>query len=185
MIANKARMRFLGTLGFAALALAALPAQAGQYEPFGEFRGFPSGEIISGGIGTALSNNYYASAHVAYEFAQRGNNGEHDDENGGGIGGGVTLDKYFRRGQVGWFVGGRAEVLFLNIDFKNPGVRGSSDTTVFQPTARAGYAWAFDHGRYGLQLGLSLGAEINVHTRGEKVGDGAIVLGGVAFSFRP
>jgi len=168
-----------------ALLGAALTANAGQFEPFGEFRVFPSGEIISGGIGTALSNNYYLSAHVAYEFAQRGDSGEHQHEDGGGIGGGVTLDKYFRRNQTGWFVGGRVEVLFLDIDFRNPGIRGNSDTTVLQPTARGGYAWAFNHGRYNLQVGASVGAEINVHTRGEKVGHGGIGLLGAAFTFKP
>ena len=169
----------------ASLLLASVPVQAGQYQPGAEFRGYPSGEIISGFLGTELGNDYYGSASISYNFAQRGNNGKHDDENGGGVGGGVTVDKYFRAHQLGWFVGGRAELFGLSIDYRNPGVSGTSDILVFQPTARAGYAWAFDNGRYGLQLGLSLGAEINVHTKGEKVGDGAIVLGGVAFTFRP
>lgn len=179
------RIRFACRAALVIAALAAVPAQAGEYQPGAEFRGFPSGEIISGFLGRDFGNGYYGSASVLYEFAQRGSNGKHDDENGGGAGGGLTVDKYFRAGQVGWFVGGRAELLFLNIDYRNPGVRGNSDIVVLQPTARGGYAWAFNNGHYGVQLGLSLGAEINVHTRGEKVGDGAIVLGGVAFTFRP
>lgn len=173
-------------LALAAACAAASPgAQAGEYQPGAEFRGYPSGEIISGFLGTDLGNNYYGSASISYNFAQRGNNGVHADEKGGGVGGGLTVDKYFRSGQVGWFVGGRAELFGLSIDYRDPGTSGTSDILVFQPTARAGYAWAFDGGRYGLQLGLSLGAEINVHTKGADVGDGAIVLGGVAFSFRP
>lgn len=169
----------------AALFCAAVPAQAGQYQPGAEFRGYPSGEIVSGFLGTDLGNEYFGAASVSYNFAQRGNNGRHDDENGGGVGGGLTVDKYFRPAQQGWFVGGRVEVFFLNIDYRDPGGSGSSDITVLQPTARGGYAFSFDHDRYGVQLGLSLGAEINVHTKGAEVGDGAIVLGGVAFTFKP
>jgi hypothetical protein len=185
MPAASARRRSLGLIGLAAAVSMALPAHAGQYQPGAEFRGYPSGEIISGFLGTDLGNHYYGSASLSYNFAQRGSNGKHDDENGGGIGGGVTVDKYFRPGQLGWFLGGRAELFGLSIDYRNPGVSGTSDILVFQPTVRGGYAWAFDHGHYGLQLGLSFGGEINVHTRGEAVGDGAIVLGGVAFTFKP
>ena len=180
---------FASALRAAALATTlctSLPAFAEQYQPGAEFRGYPSGEIISGSLGTPLGNNYYGAASVAYNFAQRGNNGRHDDENGGGFGGGLTVDKYFRPGQVGWFLGGRAELFFLNIDFRDPGRSGNSDIVVLQPTARGGYAFAFgEKRRYGVQLGLSVGAEINVHTRGEKVGDGAIVLGGIGFTYRP
>lgn len=167
------------------LLFAAAPALAGQYQPGAEFRVYPSGEILSGFLGTDLGDNYYGAISASYDFAQRGSNGRNEHEDGGGFGGGVTVDKYFRPAQLGWFVGGRVEVFALSIDWRDPGISGSTDVTVLQPTARGGYAWAFDGNRYGLQLGLSVGAEINVHTSGRKVGDGAIGLAGAAFTFRP
>lgn len=163
----------------------ALPAQAAQYQPLAELRGYPSGVILSGGLGLALDDRTYATAQLAYDFAERGSNGRHEDEHGGGIGGGFTLDRYFRPAQLGWFVGGRIELFALGIDYREGTRSGSSDTLTLQPTARGGYAWAFDGGRYGLQASLGVGAEINVHTRGEKVGDGAIGLAGIALTFRP
>lgn len=168
----------------AALATTA-PARADQYQPIGEIRGYPSGAILSAGLGRGFGDNYYASAHGAYNFVDRGSNGEFQNEDGGGFGFGATVDKFFQPGQTGWFVGGRAELFFLEIDYRDPGVSGSSDITVFQPTARAGYGWQFAGGKYGLVAALSLGAEINVATDGPEVGEGAIVLGGLAFTFKP
>lgn len=176
------------TLSLAAAMLLA-PLAATQAADFGgEFRLYPSGEILTGKVDFPLDHGLWLSASAGYDFAQRGDNGEHDDEKGGGGGIGATLDWYLdkaRGHQRGWFVGARTELYFLSIDWRDPGRSGSSDITVFQPTARGGYAWEFQGGRYGLQLAGSLGAEINVHTRGEDVGEGAIALAGIAFTFRP
>ncbi|WP_293375112.1 hypothetical protein [Nevskia sp.] len=169
----------------AAALVTAASAQAHEYQPFGEIRGYPSGAILSAGLGHEYSDNWYGSVHGAYNFVDRGSNGEFDNEDGGGFGFGVTADKFFRASQTGWFVGARAELFFLEIDYRDPGVRGSSDTTVFQPTARGGYGWQFAGGKYGLVAALSVGAEINVATDGPEVGEGAILLGGVAFTFKP
>ncbi len=169
-------------------ALPCLPARADQFQPSGEVRGYPSGVIVSGALGKSFGDNWYGALHGAWNFVDRGNNGKFDNEKGGGFGIGGTVDKYFEPRQNGWFLGGRAELFFLNIDYRNsgdPGVRGSSDITVFQPTARAGYGWTFGDGHYGLTAALSLGAEINVDTSGADVGEGAIVLGGLAFTFKP
>lgn len=177
---------FVATAVFAGSLLAAAPASADAYQPFAEVRGYPSGAIVSGGLGRGFGDHWYASAHGAYNIAERGNNGEFQNEEGGGFGFGGTLDKYFAADQTGWFVGGRAELFFLEIDYRDPGgVRGSSDITVLQPTARGGYGWQFGGGRYGLTAALSVGAEINIGTAGEEVGEGAIVLGGLAFTFKP
>lgn len=173
--------------GLLACALLAAPARAqpSPYQPTAELRGYPSGAIVSGGLQRGFGNDWLAGAHVAWNFVDRGSNGEFAHEDGGGFGFGGTLDKYFAPDRNGWFVGGRAELYFLEIDYRDPGIRGSSDITVFQPTARAGYGWTFGGGRYGLTAALSLGAEINVDTDGAEVGEGAILLGGVALSFKP
>jgi len=170
----------------AAPALLAPPAvRAEPYQPAGEIRGYPSGVIVSAGLGRSFGDHWYAAAHGAYNVVDRGSNGKFQNEEGGGFGGGITLDKFQQPGQTGWFAGGRAELFFLEIDYRDPGVSGSSDITVFQPTARGGYGWQLGGGRYGLVAALSLGAEINVSTDGRKVGEGAIVLGGLAFTFKP
>ena len=170
----------------AAVAFVATPAAAADFGA--EFRLYPSGQILTGKVDFPLDGGLWLSGSAGYDFADRGDHGEHRDERGGGGGVGATLDWYFdkaRGRQRGWFVGLRSELYFLDIDWRDPGRSGRSDVTVFQPTARGGYGWEFDSGHYGLQLAADLGAEINLRTRGEKVGEGAILLGGVAFTFRP
>lgn len=66
----------------------------------------------------------------------------------------------------------------------NPLRRGRTDLIVWQPTARVGYAWRFANGRTRIEAAMSLGGEINVRTRGERVGQGLIVLGGIAVNCR-
>lgn len=177
--------------GLAASVIAALvapltPLQAQpRFQPAGEVRGYPSGAIVSAALGASLGDKAYGAVHAAYNFVDRGSNGEFQHEDGGGFGIGATIDQYFQPGQNGWFVGARTELMFLNINYRDPGVRGSSDITVFQPTARAGYGWTFAGGQYGLSAALSFGAEINVDTDGADVGEGAIVLGGLALTFKP
>lgn len=149
----------------------------------GEFRLYPSGAIASASVELPIGARDQVSPSLSYEFAERGNNGEHDEEHGGGVGIGAGVDHYFAARGGGWFVGGRLEVFFLDIDWSDPGRSGSSKVRVLQPTVSGGYGWRLSN-RYALQCALSLGDEINIRTRGEKVGDGAILLAGVAFSFR-
>jgi hypothetical protein len=67
------------------------------------------------------------------------------------------------------------DVWDLIIDWKDPGRMGSTETLVLQPTAEVGYGWN-TAGVGRIELGLGLGAEINVDTDGEDVGEGAIFL---------
>ena len=121
MSAAFARTRLITIGSLCCILSTALPAaHADQYQPFGEVRGYPSGAIISAGLGRGFGDHYYASAHAAYNFVDRGDNGEFENEDGGGFGFGVTLDKFFQPAQTGWFVGGRAELFFLGIDYRDP-----------------------------------------------------------------
>jgi hypothetical protein len=151
----------------------------------GELRVYPSGSILSTAVDLPIDAHDWIALSIAYEFAERGSHGKHQDENGGGLGFGASYEHDFARYRRGWFVGGRFEIFQLGLDWSDPGRSGRSDVTVLQPTLRAGYGWRFDEGKYGLQLALSLGDEINVRTRCEDVGDGAILLGGAAFTFQP
>ena len=112
--------------------------------------------------------------------------GEHDDEQGGGAGVGVGwfLDLGGDE-STGLYLGARADVWWLGIDWmQNDGRAGSTDITVLQPTARAGYRFSNNATPWVFDLHLSLGAEINIQTEGEAVGEGAILLGGVGVGYR-
>jgi hypothetical protein len=168
--------------GCLAACLLATVAQAA--EPYAEVRAYPSGVIVSGGALFETGKRDELGVSLAYNRAERGNAGRHDDESGDGIGIGVSGQRFLRTTRAGWFYGARAELFRLGIDWKDPGNRqGSSQITVLQPTARIGYRWVAQQ-RWNIDAAASLGAEINLATQGEKVGEGAIALIGIAISPR-
>jgi len=152
-------------------------------------QGYPAGVIAAGHVRYALSDRDELSLRIGYNATDRQDFGEHDDERGGGLGGGIGYRRSLRpRGEGGWLWGARADLWDLEIDWKDDpsgafpaGREGTTDVLVLQPTAELGYGWWLEGAR--LELVLGLGAEINVDTAGEDVGEGAILLLGVTYLF--
>jgi hypothetical protein len=63
-------------------------------------------------------------------------------------------------------------------------VRGATDVVVFQPTAQGGYTLLLGDSGFQVEGTVALGAEVNIRTKGEAVGQGAILLAGVGFAYR-
>ncbi len=164
------------------LALCAASVRADDAGPIGEVRLYPSGLILGAGWRQSLSQHDEGQITLLYNRAQRGDNGLHEDERGGGAGVGLAWERYFRDGRLGWSLQGRADLSVLSIDYRDGATTGSSDITVLQPTIGVGYTFASDDWRW--KLGASVGSEINIRTRGSKVGDGAILLIGLSISTR-
>lgn len=85
-------------------------------------------------------------------------------------------------------MGGRLDLWQLEIDWvQNPGSaaerRGETETLVLQPTIRGGYRWRLGDSGWNLELNAAVGAEINVSTAGEEVGEGAIGLVGIGLAY--
>lgn len=159
-------------------ALWAAPALAA--EPYAELRAYPSGGIGSIGLLFAADARTELGLSLAYNVAERGDAGEHDDESGEGFGVGIEARRFRGSAPTGWFYGARAELFQLDIDWRDRSRRGSTEITVLQPTARLGYRFALAGRGLSLELAGGLGAEINVQTDGEEVGEGAIGLIGIA-----
>ena len=129
---------------------------------------------------------YYA--RVAGNFTDRQDFAEHDREtgHGGGLGAGWRhyLTPWTNRSEArpnGWQYGVRLDLFALRISYRDPGPRfGHSNILVLQPSAEFGYGWSTP-GLGRLELNLGLGAEINVNTDGEDVGEGAIALLGLTW----
>ncbi len=160
-----------------------LPFAAGAATPYVELRAYPAGGIASAGALFAHGSHLELGISALYNRAERGDAGKHDDESGDGVGIGIEARRYHRSTRMGWFHGARAELFRLDIDWRDPGRRGRSDITVLQPTARIGYRFAPIRPGVSLELAAGLGAEINLETKGEKVGEGAIGLLGAALRF--
>jgi len=126
-----------------------------------------------------------AALLAGYQDLDRGSRGEHDDESGGGPGVGVEARRYLGDHRRGWFVGARADLWFLTIDWEDraPARRGTSEIVVLQPTARVGYRLVLDGGAWCLDLHAAGGGEFHLETDGEAVGEDALVLLGVTLAF--
>jgi hypothetical protein len=151
-----------------------------------ELQGYPAGVIVAGHASLALSAADAIAVYLGYNVTDRGDFGEHDDEEGGGVGVGAAIRHSFGADGAGWHIGARTDLWFLDIDWSDAGGArvGMTEVTVLQPTARAGYAWLLSGKRLRLDATVALGAEINIRTRGEDVGEGVILLGGIGLSYR-
>jgi hypothetical protein len=169
--------------GCAGSGAARAPAQSGSVSVSGpvvgpELQLYPAGLIAGVRAERSVSAHGALSARLAYNLTDRRDFGEHDDESGGGPGGGLGYRWYFDESRAGWLAGLRVDLWDLEIDWQENGSSGTTDVLVLQPTAEAAYAWRVGR-TMTLDLGLSLGAEINVDTDGQDVGEGAILLAGV------
>jgi len=160
-----------------------------QHDVGGEFQIYPTGFIIAARYRHLFHPNLAWMGYLGANFTDRDDEGEHDHEEGEGPGFGAALRWYLEDGGTGLYAGGRADVWFLEIDWRDDGFlffdrAGTTDVIVLQPTGQVGWAWSLADDRFQLETGLSLGLEINVREDGEGVGDGAIILGGVSGSWR-
>ncbi|MCB9916560.1 MAG: hypothetical protein H6828_15650 [Planctomycetes bacterium] len=124
---------------------------------------------------------------VGWNATDRGDFGEHDDEQGGGPGLGLEWRRFAARERRGWYWGARLDAWQLDVDWIDapgqPGERrGDTRVLVLQPTAVGGYRWSLGDGAWQLDVGAGLGLEVNASTAGEGVGQGPIGLLGVALS---
>jgi hypothetical protein len=182
-----------------ALALAASCASPqrpnGSAQPIdfaAEVQAYPAGIIPSIQARKSVGEKDQFYARVAANITDRQDFGEHDDETGEGFGVGLGwrhfLTPWTEATETvpgyrpdGWQYGVRLDVFDLSIDWIDPGNRrGTTDIIVVQPSIEFGYGWSnTSMGR--LEANLGLGAEINVDTDGEDVGEGAILLFGLTW----
>jgi len=147
---------------------------------------YPAGVILAARASLPIRARSTLTAHAAHNLTDRRDFGEHDNEEGGGPGFGLAFRRYLGTRYEGMHVGVRADLWFLEIDWQDDAPRrsGTTDIVVLQPTAQAGYTRTVANGRLVLEATVALGVEINIDTQGEAVGEGAILLGGLAMAYR-
>jgi len=127
------------------------------------------------------------AGHVGFNTTDRGSWGEHDEETGGGFGVGARLTRYFpSKDYHDWFVAGRLDFWNMSIDWEDddrPDAEDATTTTwTMQPTVNAGVQWTLE--RWMIRLNAGFGAELNISTTGEDVGEGLIGLLGGSVGYR-
>ena len=187
MIGRQIQTNLLAVLLFLATAFSGAYAQSGTTIGV-EAQLYPTGFISGLQLNWPVGAHWAIQGRVGYNLVRHRDLGEQDDERGGGFGGTLGLHRYLGR-QARWQVGVRTDVWFNRIDWKNKieepdEEKGETKVTVLQPTLDVSYAFPIGEGLWQIRPKVSLGAEINVRTEGEEVGQGAILLIGVVLARR-
>lgn len=145
-----------------------------------ELQAYPAGVVAAARLERSLSYDEVVSFRIAWNETDRSDWGEHDNEEGGGYGAGIGYSRWLGGERSGWFWGGQLDLWQLDIDWRQntPASQGQTDVTVLQPVLQAGWSSASDGG-WRTDWTASIGAEINIDTSGQDVGEGLIFLLGV------
>lgn len=154
-----------------------------------EMQAYPTGIIPGINLEVGISDQDALNLRVGYNLFNHRDLGVQEEETGGGFGFTLGYRHYFKPQVSGLFLGARSDVWFNSVDWTNgigtPAMAsGTSDIVVLQPTLEAGYKMRSKNEHFALAPTLAFGAEINVQSNGEDVGQGAIVLIGVIVDFK-
>jgi len=173
--------------------LATIPA-FGQSSISIEAQAYPAGVIPGIRFDYSISEQTQLFVRAGYNFTDRRDWGEHDNEEGGGAGFGIGAE--FRNPRFQNFsLNVRTDLWFMDIDWYNeeeicpfapPCVDikfpGTTEIAVLQPTIGFGYQFPVS-GSFFIKPTINFGYEVNIRTEGEDVGEGTILLGGLQVGY--
>ncbi len=152
-------------------------------------------QIYPAGILPTITANYFFVDNLALRirtganFANRRDYSPYNDnEVAEGYGASAGLVSYFPYKKGHFTAGFTTDIWKMWTDWKddlntsNP-TAGSTYTLVLQPWADVGYLYNFSNTRLNLGLTLGFGKEINIVTKGEKVGEGWMSSATVTFNY--
>jgi len=153
-----------------------------------ELQVYPTGFIPGIHLEYEVSEQSSVQGRLGYNVVRHRDLGVHEEERGGGFGGTLGYRYYFKPQRKGWMLGARCDLWWNEVNWKDEiglisEVSGTTNVTVLQPTAEVGYVLPLKNSFIFLPT-LSLGAEINVNTKGAEVGQGAILLVGATLAKR-
>ena len=143
------------------------------------------------------SKGHTATLHLAYNFPvhhalllRAGYNsskwkatGKHDNEEGNGPGASLGYRYYFLVRPHGFFLGARADVWRLTIDWRQGATTGKSKIWTLQPTAEIGYMILIND-MFFISPTICGGVQTNIKTDGQEVGDGFIPQFGLSVGWK-
>lgn len=145
-----------------------------------EYNFYPAGHLIGLQAEYSPNKNHHSfNARLAANITRRKNfSGLNDNEWGNGYGGSLGYRYYFQPDCHGLYLGTRADLWFININWSDSSAvikEGTTEIIVLQPTFELGYL--FKLGK-GWEIGTAFvnGAEINVKMKGDPVGQGWVSL---------
>jgi len=153
-----------------------------------EMQAYPTGLIPGLRITRSLSDQSAILVRLGYNWFRHRDLGVHDDERGGGFGGTIGYQRYFKSGHERWHLTLKTDIWWNNADWYDIGptderIEGETSITVLQPTLELGYTIFKDTGLV-ITPSIAFGYEWNVRTVGEPTGQGAIILVGIQIGKR-
>lgn len=150
-----------------------------------EFQAYPTGLLPGIRFGLPITDKGLFELRLGYNYVRHRDLGLHDDERGDGFGFTVGYRYFLQEDLRGWNFGLRSDLWFNTVEWRDTEgtftARGESEVIVLQPTGIVGYSFNLGGG-FTLSPGIGFGVEINIHTEGEKVGEGLIGLVGFSLS---
>lgn len=155
-----------------------------------EIQVYPTGWMPGLRIQRGIDAYSFVSLRLGANIFDHRDLGAQEKETGSGFGFTLGYHRYFSRNIDHLILGIKNDVWWNRNDWENaPGsgkpINGTSDIVVIQPTAELGYLIGSKESNFNLVPTIAFGFEINVHTEGEPVGEGLILLLGLQglFSF--
>ncbi len=163
------------------------------------FQVYPAGFVPTLQGELNLNSDLRIFGRIGYNFTDRNDWGEHDEEEGSGVGFGFgfkTSNILFNKVSLH----AATDFWFMDIDWTTyipcepastscgrgqlveSEIYGVSEIIVLQPVIGINYRLP-TFNRLIIEPGISFGYEINIHTEGEDVGDGPILLGGIQIGY--
>ena len=152
-----------------------------------EAQQYPTGFLFGLRSEIGLKSHNVIDIRVGYNLLDHKDFGVQESEKGGGFGFTLGYRYYFNPDNQKWFLGARSDLWFNEVDWfdnREDEMRsGMTNVVVLQPTAIVGYRFLIKE-HWVITPTLAFGAEINIKTKGEEVGQGAIVLWGVNLGYQ-
>lgn len=151
----------------------------------GEFQWHSPGGY-SGMLHVALNGEIHSGFQIraGYMIADRKDWGDlHNTEKGGGPGGGLGYRYYFPYRPHQFFMGVRADIWRLKIDWKDALLTGTTKTWTLQPAAEAGYMFLINDMAF-ITPAVSAGYFSNLSTDGAAIGEGFVFSAGISVGLK-
>src|SRR5687768_7279678 len=151
----------------------------------GEFQWYSSGNIIGLHLAFNAMEHHSVQFRIGYNKADYKNWAEHDEEKGGGWGAGVGYRYYTNPFPHKFFIGARADLWRLEIDWKNnsPAASGVTKTWGLLPSLELGYFFWINDQAF-ITPGIAAGYMVHLKTDGAEIGKGFTTLLGISAGVR-
>lgn len=153
-----------------------------------EFQAYPTGLIPGLRLESGFGEQHAVHLRLGYNWLRHQGYGVHEDERGDGFGFTLGYKYYFKPGFERWFLGIKNDIWWNEVDWmdnigQSDEISGTTNITVVQPTLEGGIALPVGENWF-FSPTIAFGYEINVVTKGEPTGEGAILLLGFTFGRR-